>query len=254
MPATSKIYAYRILAALFALGLWEGLVVANILDRTFVSQPTSIAVRLYSSIVDGTVFSDSWVTIYEAAIGWMLGSVVGIIIGLTTASWKTLDLTVAPFVDALNAAPRLALASLFIVWFGIGSASKIALVFSVVVIIVLIASNNAAKSVDGDYVTLLRAMGASRMHLFLKVVIPWCVPSIMSGLRISIAYALTGAVVGEMLVSQQGIGNTISRSAAVLDTTGLLAGVIVIMVIAYAASLALSTIEDHLLRWRPDVL
>lgn len=249
-----RIVCYRIAVAATFLALWEVLARNNWVNVIFVSYPSRIGVKFWEWVLDGTIVRHAGITLYEAGMGWLLASVVGILIGFITANWKTLDLTLAPFIDALNATPRFALASLFIIWFGIGVGSKIALVFSVIVIILILATNNAAKSVDPDLVTLLRVMGASRRELFAKVVLPWCLPFIISALRLSIAWALAGAVVGEMLVSQSGLGNLIAAAASVLDTTSLFAAVLVVVLIAYVASLVLTAVENKLLSWRPEVL
>ena len=174
-----------------------------------------------------------------------------IVLGYLTASSKTLDGIVSPFVDAFAAAPRLALVPLFVIWFGLGSGSKVALVVCLVSVLVFVATNGAAKSVDQDFVILARTLRASRTQMAVKVVWPWCLPFIFSGLRVGMSLGLTSAVVGEMIISQKGLGNLIARESGAFDSTGVLAGVIVVMMVAYGTSLLLTRVQSAILKSLP---
>jgi NitT/TauT family transport system permease protein len=247
-----RILALRIVALAAILGLWQLLVYVRVLDPLYFSMPSEIGQRAVKWSLSGILVENLWVTFSEALIGWCIAAVLGIVGGYLTASWKTLDAVVSPFVDAFVAAPRLALVPLFVIWFGLGSGSKVALVVALVAVLIFVTTNGAAKSVDQDFVILARTLGARRLEMATKVVWPWCLPFIFTSLRVGMSLGITSATVGEMIIAEKGLGTLIAREAGAFDTTGVLTAVGIVMVVAYTMSVILTSVEKRVLRWRPD--
>src|SRR5262249_8327683 len=149
--------------------------------------------------------------------GFVLGSLAGIVIGFLLARWEWLYEATEPYIMALYSMPRVALAPLFVVWFGIGLASKVALAVSIVFFVMLINTYTGVINVDRTLVNSVRTMGGGEWFLTRKVLLPSTVPWILSGLRISIGFALIGAVVGEMIIAERGLGRLIAYRSGLFD-------------------------------------
>lgn len=245
-----KPWAASLTIAVVGIALWEGLVRGGVLDSFWFGQPSVMIERIKGWVEDGSLWTNIAVTMREALVGFAIASVAGILVGLLLAQRAFVEKTLRPFIVAANSLPRIALASLFILWFGIGELSKIALVISLVFFILLFNTLAAALDVDEDIITVVRTLGASQLELLAKVVLPACLPHIFSGLRLGMAYALTGAVVGEIVSSISGIGNLISRRAGLFDTSGVFAAILVLTVLALMIEVALATAERRLFKWR----
>ncbi len=244
---------WRLAVLVVFAGAWDGATRAALIDPFWVSSPTRILGDLYQRVVSGSVFVHIWVTLSEAFLGFVTGAVTGILVGFALARWDRLARVLDPYVTALNSLPRVALAPLFILWFGIGATSKVVLAFSLVVFILLVNTYAGAKNVDQDLVIIARLLGANRRQLTTKVILPASVPWIFAGLRLGLAYALIGAVVGEVIVAQAGLGFLISYSAGVFNTTGVFSALIILMVIAMLLNEAMKAAERTLLRWQPRI-
>jgi NitT/TauT family transport system permease protein len=245
--------AVRIVLIAALLALWQYLSDSGHLNQLFFSRPSSIWDEIVQLAQGGGLLSQILATLYEAAAGFVLGTVAGVAIGFGLALVPRVGEILDPFVAVFNALPRLALAPLMLLWFGYGHESKIVLVFSLVVFILLINTQAGAMSIDGDIATLSRLFGASRAQMILKVMLPSTLPWIIAGMRLAIAYAISGAVVGEMFAGQDGIGYLMSAASGVLNTTEIFAGLLLIMIIAWVVDLLAKVLETRLLRWRREV-
>ena len=234
-------------------GTWEGATRGGLINPFWVSGPSLIVADLWKAFTSGSVFVHIGVTLYEAFLGFVTGAVAGILSGFALARWDRLSRVLDPYVTALNSLPRVALAPLFILWFGIGVTSKVILAFSLVVFILLVNTYAGAKNVDQDLIIISRLLGANRRQLTVKVILPSSIPWIFAGLRLGLAYALIGAVVGEVIVAQAGLGFLISHSAGVFNTTGVFSALIILMVIAMLLNELMKATERKLLRWRPQI-
>lgn len=234
-------------------GAWEGATRGRLINPFWVSSPSLIVADLWKAFVGGSVYEHVAVSLYEAFVGFVTGAAVGILGGFALARWDRLARVLDPYVTALNSLPRVALAPLFILWFGIGLTSKIVLAFSLVVFILLVNTYAGAKNVDQDLVIITRLLGASRRQLTLKVILPASIPWIFAGFRLGVAYALIGAVVGEVIVAQAGLGFLISAAAGVFNTTGVFSALIILMVVAMLLNELMKAAERKLLRWRPQI-
>lgn len=252
-PGRGRTLLWRLVLLLGFAAAWEWVTWSGLVNAFWVSSPTRIVTDLTKGVASGAVLEHIWVTLYEAAMGFVTGAVVGVLVGFALARWEGLHRVLDPYVAALNSLPRVALAPLFILWFGIGLTSKIVLAFSLVVFILLINTYAGAKNVDQDLVIISRLLGATERQLLTKVVLPSCIPWIFAGLRLGLAYALIGAVVGEVIVAQAGLGYLISQNAGVFNTTGVFSSLIILMVISVAVNGLMQIAERRLLRWQPRI-
>lgn len=251
---TTRLLLYRVAIAAGFLLLWELVATTEIIDPFWISKP--------SAIIPGTVeflsTADGWaaigVTLYEALAGLLAAMVVGIALGYVLTRSRNLLLVLNPFIGVLNAVPRLAMIPLFIVWFGIGSPSKIVMVFVICLFIFLVNTISGIESVDKDLIVMARTLGASRRQLLRKIVIPSSLPWLLAALRISLGNAFGGAVVAEMIAGQGGLGFMMASAAGLLNLRDVFIAVIIVMVVAYVADVLLLKVEKRILRWRPSSL
>lgn len=252
-PTRLATNAWR-LGLLVALVLvWEGATRGGLIAPFWVSSPSLVVTDILRSFTGPDVYVHIGVTLYEAFLGFVTGAAVGILGGFALARWEGLAHVLDPYVTALNSLPRVALAPLFILWFGIGLTSKVVLAFSLVVFILLVNTHAGARNVDQDLVIITRLLGATRRQLTMKVILPASIPWIFAGLRLGLAYALIGAVVGEVIVAQAGLGFLIASAAGVFNTTGVFSALIILMLIAMLLSEVMKAAERKLLRWRPQI-
>ncbi len=245
----------RLLVFVMAVTIWE-VAVGDDKSRLFnVSKPSLIGAALWNQITTPAFWLDHMrVTMQEILIGWLLGSATGVIFGLVLARFRLLHTALDPFLMGIYSLPRVALAPLFIIWFGIGVESKVALVVSIVFFVMVINTIVGAKNVDQDLVNSVRTMGASDLFVTRKVVFPSIVPWIFSGLRIGIGLALIGAVVGEMLAAQFGMGFIIARASGAFDTKLVFSTLIILAIVAMLLNEGMKTIERRLLRWQGNLV
>ena len=246
------IFARLALLVVF-LGLWQLVVAVGLVDAFWISTPALIAQELWHLLESGALASDVAVTIYEALVAFVISSALGIICGLLLARSPFWDDVLAPFVLALNSLPRVALAPLIILWFGIGVMAKVVTAFTLVFFILLVNTLGGAKNVDNDIITIARLMGASERDILWKVTFPSALPWIFTGLNLGLTYSLLGVIVAEILASNHGLGYLIAASAASFNTAGVFAGLITLAVVAWLFSLIMRKVEARLLRWKPSL-
>lgn len=251
----AEAWLLRLVAAVAIIGTWEGIVRAGLLTEFWISRPGMVAARLIDwLIVRGSMWDHLAATLQAVAMGLSGGIVLGILSGLVLAKWQRLQVALDPFIMGLYSMPRAALAPLFIMWLGIGIESKIVLAGFVAFFVLLINTYAGVKNVDPDLLNAVRTMGGSGTFLVRKVVLPSCVPWILSGTRIGLAFSLTGAVFAEMLAAQKGVGWLISRSSGMFDTTGVFASILVLALVAMGLNEGMKKLERWLLRWQGEVV
>jgi NitT/TauT family transport system permease protein len=246
---------YLLLQALVVAGflvLWHEVGDRGIVDRFFISSPVDVAAKLIGRFADGSVWGDIIVTLREALLGWVTGSVLGVILGFSLGRLSALNRVFAPMLHLLNTLPRVALAPLFIIWFGIGELSKVVLVFTVIIFIMIFNTYTGVKTVNQDHMLMAKLLGASEWRLTTAIIVPWCLPWIFVGLRLGLAWSLSGAVIGEFIAARAGIGWRIFYDSAVLDNAGVLAGCVLLMAIAVVFFVCISLVEGRVLRWQPQ--
>jgi NitT/TauT family transport system permease protein len=240
---------WRLLLTAVLLLAWE-IAATTVTTPFWISQPSRVFGRLVSLAASGLLFWHVAATLQAALLGLALGGVVGVALGLALGARPRIAEIVDPLLMGLNSLPRVALAPLFIIWFGIGLPSKVILAFSLVVFPVLINAYQGVRGVDRDLVDMLRTMQASPWQIARRVTIPSTLPWIMAGLRIGLGMSLIGAVVGELVGSSRGVGYYVEAAAANFDTTGVFAGLVILMVLTIALNELMKLVETRLFRWR----
>jgi NitT/TauT family transport system permease protein len=242
---------YRLALLVLSLALWEALS-GRILDPFFFSSPSLIGKSLMAMAQGGRLAEHLAVTLHETLVGYVYGAVAGVAFGLALGLSRFVAVVLAPYILALYSIPKITLAPLFVLWFGIGVASKIFMAFTLVFFLVFYNTYAGVQSASPELIHAIRVMGASRRQLLLKVVLPSSYPFIFVGLRTALPYALIGAVVGEFIIANRGLGYLISNAAGLFDTNGVFAGILLLTVISLALDWGLKWIERRALRWRPQ--
>jgi NitT/TauT family transport system permease protein len=231
---------------------WQGLVTAGIMDKFFFSRPSDIALRIWQWISAGTVWAHLAVTIVEAALSFAIGVAFGITFGFLLARVDWLAELLDPYIRIANALPRVVLAPIFLLWFGLGICSKVALGVTVVFFIVFFNTYQGVRDVDRVLLNNARMLGANERQLIRHVLIPSALTWIFSSLHISIGFAIIAVVVGEYLGASKGVGYVISQAEGVFDTTGVFAGMTVLAGVVLAVGGIVNRVERWLLRWKPE--
>lgn len=233
------------------IGAWELLARLELIDTFFFPEPSRIAGALWRLTVSGEVFTHAGVTFVEMAVGLIIGAVSGIALGLALVRLPLMWRLAQPLAYFAYSLPRIALAPLFIVAFGLGITSKIATVVFTVFFVLLINTVAGAESVSHDYVRSARALGASEGQVTRKVLIPGTLAWIFSGLRLAVSLAFLSAVVAEFVGATAGLGYRLSLAAVYFNTVEIFAWLFVLGFFAALINLGVSAVERRLLRWRP---
>lgn len=241
----------RLLVFAVLLSVWESAPLLGV-NPLWTSYPSAVGARLVELAATGDLFRHLSTTLTEASLGLILAFAVGVPIGIAMARFRYAHAVAEPFIMALYSLPRVALAPLFIIWFGIDLFSKVMMSFSTVLFIFMLNIHEGLKTIDKDLIELFRTMRAPRAYVLRKVIFPWLVPWVIASLRIGIGLSLIGAVVAELIGSSAGLGWYIEYSAGRLDTTGVFAGLVLLTVIAVAGNLLVGALERRYSSWRPS--
>jgi len=236
-------------AALF-FAVWE-IASGRVVEAFFVSRPSAIVASLWAMLSREALLYHLQFTIVEATVGYVIGAVAGLALGFLLARLDAVYRIIEPFVVAFYGIPRIALAPLFILWFGIGISSKIAVAAIMVFFIVFINTIAGVRAAPPQLLQVARVMGASEWDLVRKVIFPAATPFIIAGLQITVPQAMIGAIVGEFISSNRGVGHLISRAAGWLDTPGLFAGIFTLLVVVMVMNVGIGLLGGYLMRWNP---
>jgi NitT/TauT family transport system permease protein len=230
--------------------LWEIGVRIGWVSAFLVGSPFGIFALAFKMIASGELLSDSWYTLFEAILGFVIGTLAGSLLGL--ALWYSVFVArlVEPFIVAINSVPKIALAPIVVLWFGTGLVSKVALSVSLTAIVALIAAYQAAKDADVDLQSLLISMGADKHQVFFKAVVPSTLPSIIATFRINVGFGLVGAVVGEFISSQRGLGHLIYTASSLYDLDTVWVGLFTLMIMGFGLYYVIDIIERTSLPWK----
>jgi NitT/TauT family transport system permease protein len=231
------------------LAAWE-LAAAFLVNPFWSSRPTLVFERIIEMSLDGSLWRHVSITTLEAFTGLLLAAVIGIPLGMLLANYPRGNDTVEPLIMGLYGLPRVALAPLFILWFGIGLFSKVMMAFTMVVFVFMLNVKEGIRTVDTDLLDLMRSMRAPASYKVRTVLIPAILPWIFASFRLGIGLALIGAVVGELIGASRGLGWYIQSSGGQLDTTGVFTGLVVLMALAIIANQLVAAIERRVIRWR----
>ena len=234
---------------------WQLCVNAKLVDPFFWGEPTGVWADLYAWFTVGTsqgsLGAQIVVTLEEAVLGFVIGSILGVVCGIALGRVRLLSELFAPFLKAANSIPRIILGSIFTVAFGFGIQSKVILAVVLVFFGVFFNAFQGAREVDRNLIANARLLGASRWRVTRDVVLPSAFTWILASLHISFGFALIGALVGEILGANQGLGLLIRSSQNNFDMNGVLAGMVLVAVIALTAEALITLLERRLLKWRP---
>jgi ABC-type nitrate/sulfonate/bicarbonate transport system permease component len=246
----STVWAWRLAVLAGLLITWQ-LLSGRVLDPLFTSSPAGIVRRLGEWIGNGVLWENTWATIRVILLGFLLGAVSGAVLAYLIAPIRTVWAVLEPLLMALYAIPKVALAPLFIVWFGIGTQMKVLLAAASVLFLVFLNTAAGVHDVDRGLVDAVRLMGGTRRDIALKVTLPASMTGLFTGLKVSIPYALIGAVIAELVASNRGLGYLISDSSARFDTDGVFATLVVLSAIAAVLNLVVSLLAARANRWKP---
>src|SRR5437773_6132868 len=252
----ATLLALQILVAVVSIALWYILTTVPIggvklLPPFFFSTPLDVASRIVRWFVEGTIWKHLWITLIEAMLAFVIGSLGGVLIGFWFARKPTINAVFDPYVKMLNALPRVVLAPIFALWFGLGIASKVALGFTLVFFIVFFNVYQGVKEVSPTILANARMLGMSERALMRHVYWPSALSWMFSSLHTSVGFAVVGAVVGEYLGSAAGLGYVIQQAEGVFDVAGVFAGMFVLAAFVIGIDFIVTLVERRLLVWRP---
>jgi NitT/TauT family transport system permease protein len=254
----SKVIIGRALVLAILLAFWQlaaGDLIAGIrlADPFFISSPSRIFYDLKAGVADGILLKDLGITLLEALSGLVIGMVTGVVVGLAFGMWAPLEKIGEPFMAALNALPRPAIAPLAVLWLGIGLGSKILLAWSLVFFLVFYNTYLGVKTVDQNIINAIRVMRARPIQLIRIVIFPSVFSWIFAAFRLSVSYALIGAIIGEFVGATAGLGYQLITAEGLLHTDRVYSALILVGATAVLLTAGAKMLEDRVLRWRPPV-
>ncbi|WP_441249964.1 ABC transporter permease [Kitasatospora sp. McL0602] len=237
------------------LGGWQFGADQGWLDTFTYGSPGGVAEQLRVWFTEGTATGSIWrnigVTMQETVFGFLLGTAAGVVLGVSLGRVRVLADVAAPFIKAANSIPRIVLGSVFIIWFGLGPSGKIALATVLVFFSVFFNAFQGTREVDQNLISNARILGASQWRVTTQVVLPSAMTWIIASLHSAFGFALIGAIVGEILGAQYGLGQLIAQAQGSFNADGIYAGTVVIAVLALLAEWLVTLFEKRVLRWRP---
>jgi NitT/TauT family transport system permease protein len=247
----TPMWVARLLFLAALLAIWQGVSVTKSIDPIFIGDPIGIAKFLYDGVfVSQLLLLHFFWTLVATLVAFALGTTAGVLAGLLFVIYPRLEKFLDPILSGLNALPRIALAPLFLLWFGLGVSSKVALGFSLTFFIVLASTIAGARAVSQDHVILSRTLGASGSQLFWEITLPGAVPTIFSGLRLGLIYALLGVIGGEIIAAQFGLGQLLAYLAGTFQINGVFGVLFVLAILGTSLTWLMTAIEMRLLRWQ----
>jgi NitT/TauT family transport system permease protein len=233
--------------AILAFWQWAS---GHLIKEIYVSKPTSVAARLYELFASGEIYPHLWTTGEELVLGYVIGVASGILAGYALGRSPRLAVIFEPYVMAFYGIPKIALAPLFIIWFGIGIGSKVALASIMVFFLVFYNVYTGVRSVDRELVNLTLVMGANQRQLTYHVYFPAAAPYVLLGMRMAVPYSVIGVIVGEFTSSVQGLGLFIHEASSTYDPAGVFAGIVILLAFVVALNFLAGRLEARLLRWK----
>jgi len=228
--------------------LWEAGSRVGFIDPFFFSSPSEIVRTAIVKWQSGQLPRDIAYTAASTLLGFVLGTVIGSVVGLMFWFSRPVALVAEPWLIVLNALPKLALAPMLVILTGIGFESKVILAFLMTVVVAAMSAYGGVQTVDSALETLLISLGAKRRQIFTRLVVPSAMPSIITGLRVNIALAMAGSIVGEFIASDRGLGRMIVYAGTIFDLPLVWVGVVVLSIVSVAMYAGVVLLEKLLLR------
>lgn len=245
-----KLVITQIVLLIFFLTLWELLAYYNMINTFIFSKPSDIIKLLITYIKSNEIFRHIKVSVLETILGIIIGSITGIIIAGILWYFETLHKVLKPFLNVLNALPKTALAPIMIIWAGTGLSGIVVVAISILLIITILSTYNYFTNVDEEKVKMLQSFNASRWQIFKKLIIPANIGNICSVVKINIGMAWVGVIVGEFLVSKEGLGYLIMYGGQVFKLDLVMMGVLILSICAFIMNFIVEQIEKLILKGR----
>jgi NitT/TauT family transport system permease protein len=235
-----------------SVGLWEAAATVFRVNQLLVPAPSSIGLALLRGFSIGLYWQHIWVTMAEALVGFVLGSASGIVVGIVVSQIPMMQRMLMPYIIAFQALPKVALAPLIVVWFGFGLASKVFVVYMLCFFPLLVNSIAGMENTSPEVLELMRSFSASRRHILTKAILPSALPYVSAGLEMAIVFSLTGAVIGEFVGAQAGLGVLVLQTQYAMDIPGGFAVFVVLSLLGIALSQAMQRVRQRVLFWAPS--
>ena len=249
LRAIASILATQVALLALLLGFWEHVTTSDKQAAFTFGSPSAIFGFLGQMARDGSLWRDTYVTGLETLLGFVIGNLFGTLIGLLLWYSRFVSRVVEPFVIALGSIPIIALAPIIIIWFGTGLISKVAMSTLSVIIVALVTSYKGATGVDADQINLMRTLGASKFQIFRKLVVPASLTDIFAGLKLTVGFALIGAIVGEFMSSSEGLGHAIFKAGSLYIIPKVFAALVATIALALLLTFVVGRIERLLTPW-----
>jgi NitT/TauT family transport system permease protein len=253
---SGMVIALRFLIFFAVVGAWEAAAALGWIDPFFFGRPSGIGQQLYGWMTAGTSQGPLWaqmlVTLEETVLGFLIGSVAGIVCGIALGRNRFLADVFNVYINIANSIPRVVLGSIFIVSLGLGMASKVALAVVMVFFVVFANAYQGVREAGRAMIANAQILGASPWQLTTTVVIPSAMSWILASLHVSFGFALVGAVVGEFLGSKQGIGLLVSTAQGAFNANGVFAAMIILAAMALVAEYVITVVKNRVMRWKPE--
>jgi NitT/TauT family transport system permease protein len=247
--ARLRLWLLRVLLVVVVLAGWE-LASGRLIDVFWLSKPSLITSALLKQIRSGDLLFHVSFTLQEMALGLLFGGSAGALAGILLGRQRFLAELLTPVIIAIYSLPKVALAPLFILWFGIDLTSKVVLVSVIVFFLVFFNTFSGVREVKAELINVLKLAGANDREVFWHVILPSANIWVIAGLRLAVPYSLIGAVVAELMAASRGVGYQLQFAAQMFDTSGLFASLVVLMAIALVLNMVLTRIERRLLHWK----
>lgn len=246
-----RLFAARVAVLLAWIAFWQVTVSSGRMPPVLDVSPADVGSFIQATLANGELVTATIATMYATLIAFVLASFVGVVVGIGLGLMPRTEKVLVPFLDALNAMPRIALAPVFIIAFGITTSAKVALAFTLVVFILMSNSRAGIRSADPDVLRLSTVLGASKLQMFFKVMLPVAVPSIFAGLRLGLIYSLLGVTTAEIIGSRVGLGQLIMKYSGMYQLEGVFGILLVLAVLAAVINTLMAVLENWILRYQP---
>ncbi|SDD24358.1 ABC transporter permease [Rhodococcus tukisamuensis] len=248
---TLTVRGWQIIILVAWLGLWQLTTMNKWIDPVLAKTPAQSWNYFVSALESGELVDNTGYTMMAVAIAWILAGTAGVIAGLALGLLPKVERVTTPFLDAANAMPRIALAPLFIVAFGINTTAKVALAATLVFFIVMSSARAGVQSTDSEWLRLSAVLGAKKPQLFFKVLFPVATPAIFAGMRLGLIYSLLGVVGSELISAKNGLGQLVATYSATYRMEAVYAILLFLAIIAVVLNQAMGIAERRFLRWQP---
>src|SRR6202048_1257256 len=249
-----QVQVLRVALALVLVGFWELATRVGVVDPFFWGKPSGIASQIWIWVTEGTSQGPLWeqiaTTMEETVLGFLIGVVLGVVFGILLGRNRFLADIMSPYIKAANAIPRVVMGSIFVLAFGLGMQSKVALAVVLVFFIVFFNAFQGVREVDKNLLANARILGADERQLSTAVILPSALSWIIASLHTSFGFALVGAIVGEYLGAMKGIGLMIATAQGTFNANGVYAAMLILAIIAIIAEALIVRLENYLIKWR----